>query len=112
MNGNGILEDTTLFRANSFTMSLFQVFSKVDGVRFLWDLLGSFLLELNVLSKKSTTSTSLPLTESSTGSFLKERISLFDNSVEMEVARFRTHRMDDCFECAKNFLVDRSIRTN
>ena len=84
-----------MFRANSFTMAMFQVFSKIDGVRYLWDVLGSFLLELNVLSKNTTTtsSSSTDTSKSSSGTnssisstTAKTKSSLMDLSINMEVS--------------------------
>jgi len=57
-------------------MAVFQVFSKMHGIRFLWDVLGSLLLELDALSK-GTLSTS--------GKIGEDRTSLFTSSIEMEV---------------------------
>ena len=90
------IEEATLFRANNVMMTMFQVFSKMDGVRYLWDVLGSFLLELNVLSKNTTTSSSSTTDTSKSSSSgtnssislttTKTKSSLMDLSINMEVS--------------------------
>src|SRR5689334_21135864 len=48
-----IAAESRLFRGNSLTVIMFQVFAKIYGVRYLWDTLGVFLLELNEITSAS-----------------------------------------------------------
>jgi hypothetical protein len=52
-----VTADTTLFRNNSLTIALFQVFSKIVGIRYIWATLGSLLNQLNEISKDSESGT-------------------------------------------------------
>ena len=73
--------EATLFRANSMAVSMFQVFAKIFGIRYLWRILGSFLVELNVLSMED---------ESKNGheEGSSTNLSLTTQNLSMEVCRF------------------------
>jgi len=45
--------EATLFRANSMAIGMFQVYSKIVGLRYIWDTLGGFITELNALSEEA-----------------------------------------------------------
>ena len=66
--------DTTLFRNNSLTIALFQVFSKIVGIRYIWNTLGTLLNELNEISKDSTN-----------GSHQSTQMSLLGSDLSMEI---------------------------
>jgi len=71
--------ENTLFRNNSLAVAVFQVYSKMYGLQYLWSTLGDFLAELNVLTtatkKRSASNASSSLKSSS----------LLNDSLELEV---------------------------
>ncbi len=70
----------TLFRANSMAIGLFQVYSKIIGLRYIWNTLGGFITELNALSEQAAK-------HKGSGSSMSMKSSLVSDSFEMEVRR-------------------------
>ena len=88
---SGFKDENVIFRTNSMATAMFQTFSKVVGIRYLWKTLGSFLLELELLSpeKKSSQDTSeVDVSAPSIGPNsinMREKTSLMEEYTEMEV---------------------------
>jgi len=68
--------ETTIFRNNSLALAFFQVYSKIVGIQYLWDSLGIFLTELDILTSNSESSKLRPSSAAT---------SLFNPSLELEI---------------------------
>jgi len=76
---NNCAAENTLFRNNSLAVAVFQVYSKMYGLQYLWATLGDFLAELNVLT------TAKKKTGNGGNSHSLKNSSLLNDSLELEV---------------------------